>query len=352
MSTSYKVYVVIFLLCCFYIIFPVPVILEPLFWIHMQFTWILTFGSTFICITTILNNVVLIKTLWNRRNVFGSVNFLFIMMSIGDLGYPIFKLPFLVIYSWLMHKPLNNINLELLFNSSNVFTSVHYFLVGISITSFVLACSVRTYTILFKTTDRIDFKSKFTIGCFPIFIGFFLFIINQKFTDQKEWSNLVISVSVAYLPITISILILGIMCWYRFIQKYMDRKQLNYLSFNAILLLYVVTWVPMFTVSSINLYRQQIDLHHYSKLTYTFQILFLLKSPLNLLVFLQCDQRLYDQVTISSRRRRGFGQGNVDEEIFCIGSEMKEFHLSESRIEMYADSYADTKGLIQDESLP
>jgi len=365
--TKYKVIVAVLLLCFLYTCFPVPFVLEDMFWNSLTFTVILTIGSCIILLSSIVNNALLITVLMNTPGVFGSINYLMIAMAVGDMLYPTFYLPFVVAHSWLLQqKSWVNIDFELLLEFSRFSMATYYFLAGASVTSFSFACAQRLYTTVVRVFDYVAFKVKFMLVCCAIICGCVLFVVNQKFTDAETWVHLLLSIVIIFLPTFFNLVCLLVTGLYRvFRQKYSNKRNLNYSGLYFIYLSYTVCWLPMFTVSSLHFYHTRLEFEHYSKLAYILPTLFVVKSPLNLFVLLGCDKRLSKQFQLiwnglfSKKRRQkqlhnGWrGEMNNNNNVNCetphTYSELKEFHLSASKIDMYTDSTADTKELIAED---
>ena len=276
-------------------------------------------------------------------------------------------------------------------------SAFYYSAAGVSVASFTVACVQRLSIMIWRMTDHYTSSKKtrsvVVVSC--LVYGSALFAINEKLTGASDLGHLLNSVFIVFFPVTVQFVVLAVAYFYKEVRSPLRREasendivrtlnnniedtqettssrrstrgrrgrhnlQLNNLSsFYAMFCLYFTCWVPFVTVSIVHMYDVGlIGYDHYSRLLYVLPALFSIKSPLNLPLLLMVsgcngDRALYNACVELLPRfcrgkagRHGFqsralddGEQNNNGQEY---SELQEFHLSASRVDMYSEQAED-----------
>ena len=355
----FKLLFLLLVLLLIYTIFPAPFITNKQdYWTYTPFSIACTIGNSLIFITSITNNVLLVIILLkkHRTTIFGSINFLIVLMCVADITYTTFYLPFVVVYTWIRQFG-TNINYDILISLVKFCTLVHYGAAGISVAAFTVACVQRLYIITSRAVDYVSGKIKCLLVVLCFAYGSVLFSTNDVWTDASDRSHLLNSIMVVFFPITLNFVVLAAMVFYKEVNgRFNNDRNLNFVGLYVVYCLFFVCWVPFFIIATVHMYNDDLFSHiHYGRLIYILPTLFTVKSPLNLPLLLCTDERLYKKCVEllqkwfcrgKQRSRRGEENNNGD-----MYSELQEFHLSASRIDMYTEQQHttddQTKELVQ-----
>uniref|UniRef100_A0A7M5WJU8 Uncharacterized protein n=1 Tax=Clytia hemisphaerica TaxID=252671 RepID=A0A7M5WJU8_9CNID len=348
MKAKAKIGFAVLLVIFIYTLFPAP-LLQKNFWSSKSFVALSTVSGVILFVCSIGNNILLVSILTKVRIPFGSVNYLIIMMCIADIVYPVCYLPLMLGHTWIMYTDVwLEIDIELFFDYWRFFSSAYYLAAGVSASTFTLACAQRTYTIVIKKQDYIAFRYKFIAVCLSLAYGTILFVLNQEYTDFSEWVHLLDSIMIVFFPLTMSFILLATLIIYQnyVLRERVSSRNLNYVAIYGLYIIYFVCFLPLSMAETLHLYMNRVEFEHYVRLQYILPILFILKSPFNLMIVTSLDKRfmtkleeIFSKVCCCQNYPRE-PNINAENETFHMYSELQEFHLSQNRIDMYSDSSA------------
>ena len=355
MKSKAKIAFAVLLVIFIYTLFPAP-LLQKNFWSSKSFVALTTVSGIILFACSIGNNVLLVSILTKVRVPFGSVNYLIIMMCIADILYPVCYLPLMLAHTWVMYTDVwLEINIDLFFDFWRFFTSAYYLAAGISASTFMLACAQRAYTIVIKKQDYVAFRYKFIAVCMSLAYGTALFVLNQEYTDYSGWIHLLDSIFIVFFPLTSNFISLAALIIYQnfVLRERTSSRNLNYVALYGLYVIYFVCFLPLSMAETLHLYMNHFDFEHYIRLQYILPILFILKSPMNLMVVASLDKRFMIKLEeicnkMCCCKSNSFEpNNNAENETFHMYSELQEFHLSQNRIDMYSDSSAATADIRQ-----
>ena len=341
----FKLLFLVLIISLFYTIYPTPFISNSQFWTYTPFSIASTISNIVSFTTTVTSNILLVVVLLKKQRtpIFGSINFLVVLMCLADIIYTTFRLPLVISYTWirtLSNRSDSNIDYNLYMGFLGFSTSMFYGGSGISMAAFTLACSQRLYLVTSQAVDYVGRKAKYLLLILCILYGGSLFSINVVWTDTSIQTHLWNSILLVFFPITVNLIVLATIVFYKTIRgRFYNDRNLNFVGLYVMYCSFFVCWVPFVTISAVHLYL--VNLEDFSQLMYILPTLFSVKSALNLPLLVATDERLYEKCvdhvktlfykTTSRRSRRHEENNNV----LRMYTELQDFHLSASRINMY-----------------
>ena len=339
----FKLLLLVLILFLVYTIYPAPFINNTQFWTYTPFSMVCSINNILNFIISATSNILLVIVLLKKQRtpIFGSVNFLMILMCMADIIYTIFRLPLVMSNMW-MPKLNSNADISLFMGFLGFSTSMFYGAAGISIAAFTLACLQRLFIITTQAVDYIGHKIKSLLVVLCIVYGGALFVVNVIWTDASQQTSLWNSILLVFFPVTLNFVVLATIVFFKEIRyRFNNDRNLNFVGLYLMYCLFFVCWVPFVTVSAVHLYL--VNLASFSKVMYILPALFTMKSSLNLPMLMISDERLYQKcidhlktLFCKQKTSRRHEENNNDNELRMY-TELQEFHLSASRINMYAE---------------